>query len=151
LLLIARAAAVGEPPTKGPSGPLTAEQQQRLKQCQGYVRAANLMATLGKDREAIAALRKAIVLHREVLGAVNEAYAHGLDDLAGLYAKRNEFTEAVKARREALEVRTRLYGADQWRVTDTRLAIETIERASRLSAADLSHLREADGLDAQAK
>jgi tetratricopeptide (TPR) repeat protein len=134
-----------------PPPALTQEQQKRLQRRDRLAAEAEKLRAEGKLAEAIAAAEKMLDVEREVLGRVHPDMVGSLHLLADMHEEREAFKEARQARAEALEIQTRLRGADHWRVSDARQALAHSERLAGLSAEQRRLLREAGRLHKQAQ
>ena len=61
----------------------------------------------------------------------------------------NDFDKARAARQVVLDVKTQLYGKEDWRVTDARLELANVEILARLPIDQRQTLREAAKLNGQ--
>jgi tetratricopeptide (TPR) repeat protein len=127
-----------EPPSLSPS-----ERQQRLRERDRLWAEAPKLQAAGKLAEAIAATEKVLAIEHGVFGAGHQETTGTLDYLAELHEGRGDFAAARQARQELLTIRRKLDGAEHWRVTDARLALEDLERRSRMTAAQRQRLGEA--------
>jgi CHAT domain-containing protein/tetratricopeptide (TPR) repeat protein len=135
-------AAGAEPPEPKPA-PLTKEQQEKLKERDRLLQEANRLRADKQEAEATALAEKALVLTREVRGEHHpEALTIGRS-LAQTYEQQANFPAARKLRQQVLATLTRMHGKDHWEVTDARMALEAVERLSRLAPADRRRLAEA--------
>jgi tetratricopeptide (TPR) repeat protein len=123
--------------------PLTAAQQQRLKERDQYAAETAKLRKEGKLAEAIAVCEKMLAIEREVFGNVHKDVAGSLEQLAEIQEEREEFAGARKARVEVLAIQTRLWGEKNWQVTDARLALEDLDRLTRLDPVRRRKLAEA--------
>jgi CHAT domain-containing protein/Tfp pilus assembly protein PilF len=104
----------------------------------------------GESAEAIAAAEKMLDIERKVLGDFNEDVVGSLERLAQLHASRDEFASARRAQQEVVAIRSKLYGEKDWRVTDSRQALEWTTRLPQFSAAERRKLDEARLMTQQA-
>lgn len=144
LALLSSRAAAADPPR---IPPLTSEQQQRLKERDRDGEDSKKLRAQGKLAEAIVACEKMLAIEREVFGNVHEEVAGSLEQLAEMHEQREEFTPAQKARREVLDIQTKLHGKEHWRVTDARFALAGLDQVAQLHADERRLLAEARRLD----
>jgi tetratricopeptide (TPR) repeat protein/CHAT domain-containing protein len=145
LVLATCVAAGAEPPKK----PLTAAQQERLKERDRLEAQARRLGQEGKLVEAVAAWEKKLAIEREVFGNVHDTVAQSLQELANMQEFREDFAAARKVRQEVLAIHTKLHGTKDWRVTDARLALEDSERLARMDAASRQRVGQALDLSTQ--
>ena len=139
-----------EPPAQAAATkPPTAAQQERLKKRDHCFREAQRLRREGKLEEAITATEKMLAIGREVFGDVHADVAFSLEMLARMHEQREAWDAAHKACEEALAVRTKLHGEKNWRVTEARFALESINKLASLTDEQRRKLREARELDAQ--
>jgi CHAT domain-containing protein/tetratricopeptide (TPR) repeat protein len=129
--------------------PLTPAQQAKLKERDRRAAEAHALWGKGEQAAAIAAWQKKLAIEREVFGSLHAEVAASLQQLGWWHVQRKEYDAARPACREVLAIRTKLYGAKDWRVTDARLDLEDLELDARLDAASRQRLREALNLDRQ--
>src|SRR5262249_37643443 len=106
----------------------------KLKEWERLATEGNKLVGQGKYAEAIVIGEKLLVVGRELFGKDHERIVGALEILSGHYEKVRDFAGAQKALQEALAIRTRLYGAEHWRVTDSRLLLEDSRGRTKLSA-----------------
>jgi len=139
--------APGQPQPSGEApvlkSPLTPEQQERLKERDGYGRQANQDEDQGKVHEAIAAAEKMLGIERELFGDVHAAPAATLRRLARLHMACDEFDAARKSAQEVLKIQTKLYGEQSWQATDARWALADVDRAEKMGPDARRRLMEA--------
>jgi tetratricopeptide (TPR) repeat protein len=126
-----------------PSKPLTAEQRAKLKERDRLEAEVKKLYAAGKLAEAIAAVEKGLAIEREVFGPVHQDVADSLGWLTGLHEQREDFESARKARKEVVDIATRLYGRENWRATDARLALANLELKAKLTPEQRQRLRAA--------
>ncbi len=129
--------------------PLTAEQRERLKERDRLTGEAQKLAQAGKLPELIAVLEKELAIEREVFGNLHADVADSLAMLARRYQARQDFATARKALQEVVTIRVQLHGAEDWRVTDARLALEDLGLREKLEPAQRARLVEATRLNNQ--
>jgi tetratricopeptide (TPR) repeat protein len=110
-----------------PAAPLTAEQQQKLKERDRLL--AEMQAIFGQNKlaEGVEKLRQVVAIERTVFGAGAEV-AEWLRLLAMLQEQREDFPAAAEARKEVLAINRRLHGADDWRTMDARRELDNSVR-----------------------
>jgi CHAT domain-containing protein/Tfp pilus assembly protein PilF len=123
--------------------PLTADQQEKLKERDHLAAEANKLQMAGKLAEAIAAMEKAAALHREVWGTDHPAAIGPLNFIADAHEARDEFAAARKSRQEVVRILVKLHGDEHWQVSDARLKLTDLDRLEKMSAADRQRLRSA--------
>jgi CHAT domain-containing protein/tetratricopeptide (TPR) repeat protein len=141
------AGVAGAQPPEPKPGPLTKEQQEKLKERDRYDNEARKLHKEGKLPEAIAAAEKMLAIERQVFGNVHADVVGSLQMLAELHVAREDFAAARKARQEVLAILTKLLSEGHWQVTDARLALADAERLARLAPADRRRLAEATQLN----
>jgi CHAT domain-containing protein/tetratricopeptide (TPR) repeat protein len=140
---------VGLLPAAAPPAGLTTEQQVRLKEAARLGAEASKLLQAGQLAQAEAAWRQKLALERAVHGTDHEVVAGSLEQLATLQASREAFPQARQTREQVLGIRTRLYGAGDWRVTDARLAVQDVDLRARLSPEQRQQLNRATALNGQ--
>jgi tetratricopeptide (TPR) repeat protein len=101
----------------------------------------------GNLTDALTVAERVLWIERRVLGSGNEDVAGTLESLADMREERGEFAPAREARKQVLQIRTRLKGADYWRSTDARLALANCELLERLGGDERKLLRRASALN----
>ncbi len=139
------------PAASRPSPPLTAQQQERLKERDQLAMLAERLRSQGKLPEAIKAAEAMLGIEREVLGETSEDAIGSLELLAQLHQDREDWAAAKKARKEVLNLRSATLPKDHWQVADARWASDNIDTLAKLSNRDRGRLREADRLNQQAE
>src|SRR5262249_36026011 len=145
LVCVATAASIDVPGRK----PLTAAQQEWLKERDRRNAEARKLPAPGKLDEAVAAGEKNLAIEREVFGERHADVVGSLELLAELHQEREDWPAARTARQEVLRLETALHGAADWRVTDARQALADLERWIRRPAGERTRLREAVRLERQ--
>jgi CHAT domain-containing protein/tetratricopeptide (TPR) repeat protein len=130
--------------------PLTAKQKERLQERARVFKEVSRLLQAGKGAEAVALWEKEVARDRKTFGPTHEEVAEALRVLARMHEIREDFPEGRKALREVLAIRTRLYGAKHWRVTDARWAVKSLEIRAGLGAPDRLQLTRAVALERQA-
>jgi CHAT domain-containing protein len=147
--------AFGDPPAAGGNEIGQTSDAQKRKQViaeiQRLVREVNQLKSAGKLAEAIAAGKKAVGLSRGIDGDASEGVASLEDLLAPIYEGREDWPGARAARQTSLAVRQSLYGDNDWRVTDARLALADVDVHMRLDPKGRRELADADLLANQAR
>ena len=149
VVLLLSPAVFAQAPEKKPA--LTPAQQERLKERAQYEQQAAKLRQAGKLEEALVAAGKMLAIEREVLGNENEDVLGSLEQIGQMHDAREDFTAARKAREEMLAIRMKMHGADDWRVTDARLAMEDVGLLEKLPVEDRKALKEAVRADQQAR
>jgi tetratricopeptide (TPR) repeat protein len=140
VLLLTHAAVSQEPKA---AKPLTAEQVAKLRECNQLWSAANKLVAAGKLDDALAAMEKAVTLHREALGRDDADDINPLQFIAEIQAARGDFAAARKRRQEAIDLAMRWYGKEHWQVADARRGLATVDRLEKMPAADRQQLASA--------
>ncbi len=136
-------------PPRPPRPPMNKEQQQKFKELNRVAAERQKLTREGKLEEAIAAAENELTLFREVFGKDHKTVVLLLQTLAQLHERREDWAAARRALQEAADVQRRLYGKEDWRVTDARLAVADLEQRSRLTAEQRGQLRQAAALTQQ--
>jgi tetratricopeptide (TPR) repeat protein/CHAT domain-containing protein len=148
-----KASQARDTPAAPEPGPALApsERQQRLRERDRLWAEAPKLRAAGKLAEAIAATEKVLAIEHGVFGAGHKETTGTLAYLAELHEGRGDFATARQARQEVLTIRRKLDGAEHWRVADARLALEDLERRSRMTPAQRQRLGEASRLNEEAR
>jgi hypothetical protein len=116
----------------------------------------NVLSELGLPDKAATAHRQAWDIRRELLGpddantrASLVALSRDLSAWAGRLEDADDVAQARKVRQQELEVAGQLYTADDWRVTNVRVALRALEPLERLNADQLKRLSKARELHRQ--
>jgi hypothetical protein len=149
LLNPASTCAQPKPADPAKPAPLTAAQQERLKERDRLVAEVGKLRAAGKLAEAIAACANKLAIEREVYGNVHDEVAGSLEELAGLYEEREDFAAARTARREVLKIRVSLHGEQDWRAADARRALVDLDRLAKMTPEQRRSLTEARRADEQ--
>jgi tetratricopeptide (TPR) repeat protein len=140
----------GVPAAEPPAAkPLTAAQQARLKERDRYGDQTDKLRRAGKLVEAIAAAQKMLAIEREVFGDLHEDVIGSLQQIAEMHESREDFVAARQVRREVWDLRKKMHGESDWRVSDARLGVEDVERLAGLEADKRRQLRQASELNQQ--
>ena len=127
------------------------KRQQTTAEIQRLVREANQLRAAGKLEDAVGVGGKAVGLARELDGDVSETVASLEDWLAAFHESREDWSAARTARETALVVRRSLYGENDWRITNARLALADVDLHMRLDAKGRRQLVESDQLTVQVR
>ena len=130
------AAGFATPAASKPSPPLTAQQQDRLKERDQLAMQAEQLRSLGKLPEAIKAAEAMRSIEREVLGETSEDAIGSLELLVQLHQDREDWAAARKAGKEVLNLRSATLPKDHWQVADARWALDNIDTVAKLSDRD---------------
>src|SRR5262249_16484064 len=84
--------------------------------------AAKRLWDTGLRAGAVGAAEKVLAIERDLFGKAHPDLVDTLEMLAGVYAEREDFAAARKARQEVLAIQTQLHGVRDWRVTNARRA-----------------------------
>ncbi|HEX3657360.1 MAG TPA: tetratricopeptide repeat protein [Pirellulales bacterium] len=98
----------------------------------------------GQTADAIAAGEKMLAIERELYRRLTDDLAFSLDWLGERELERENFSQAEKRFREALETRTVVFGAGHWKVTDARLQVEQARLLAKLGPQDRQDILEAE-------
>ena len=101
----------------------------------------------GKTAEAIAAAEAMLAIERRVAGNDHPVVAQSLGWLAELHVEHEDFAAAKKARQEALAILRKRYGEGHWKAIDARLALDDVERQSKMDRDQWHRLAEATRLN----
>jgi hypothetical protein len=82
------------------------------------------LSSEGRPTEALAKAKQMLQIERTILGDNHVETAASWDFIGAQLMKLERFDEAEEAGRQLLAIRTKLYGADDWRVTEARAAVE---------------------------
>ena len=103
----------------------------------------------GKTVEAITAAQGMLAIARRFAGNDDPILATSLGWLAKLHVEREDFAAAKKARGEALDILRKRYGEGHWKAIDARMALDDVERQSKMDRDQLHRLAEAARLNLQ--
>jgi CHAT domain-containing protein/Tfp pilus assembly protein PilF len=146
ILLISIAAVATAAAEPSAEKPLTALEQQRLKERDRYSDESAKLEKEGKLPEAIAASEKMLAIEREMFGNDHADVAGSLGRLARMQQNEDNFEAARQLRREALAIKEKLFGKDSWKVTDARLALADVDIWAKLKPEDRNALAHCDEL-----
>jgi tetratricopeptide (TPR) repeat protein/CHAT domain-containing protein len=121
-----------------------------LKEADGLWKESHELAKAGKLAQAAASAEKVLAIERAVLGPTDVKLTGTLACLAGLYEAQDDFPRARQARQNILTLLIRVYGKDDWRATDARLALENTDRLPSFDPVQRQQLAEAWTLNRQA-
>jgi CHAT domain-containing protein/Flp pilus assembly protein TadD len=137
-------ATLGQPPAGADTAPVvTAAQKEKLRERDRLDQESRALAKAGRLGEAVAAAERCLALERAVLGAAHPDVLVSVQWLAGLHERRENWSAARMARREAVDLLVKLRGSNDWTVTDARLALADAERFAGMPTADRAALRRA--------
>ena len=134
------------PPEKKP---LTAEQQEWRKEAKKWGDETAKLRKEGKLEEAIAAAEKMLAAEVKVHGELHDDPIGSLGQIAECREQLEQFVEAKKVREQILELQTKRFGKDDWRVIDARLAVANADLQSQLSKDQRRELLKATQLSRQ--
>jgi CHAT domain-containing protein/tetratricopeptide (TPR) repeat protein len=129
--------------------PLTDQQRERLQERDRLLSEAQKLAQAGKLMEANTAFEKKLAIEREVFGEVHDVVADSLARLARGYEARQNFAAARNALQEVVAIRVQLHGAQHWRVSDARLALQDLGLREKMKPEQRARLGEASWLNQQ--
>lgn len=125
---------------------LTPAQRQRIRQAVSERLESKTLASHGDLTGAMAAIRRALAIEREVFGENHQMVADTLESLAESCEALGDYPGARAARQQVLDIRTRLLGRVHWEVTGARLALADCVRLAELSPTARQELKSADRL-----
>ena len=102
-----------------------------------------------KYDDAVIAAKKVLRERQTEFGEKSVEASEVIEFIAEALELVERYDEALANRRQVLAIVSKLYGADDWRVTDARLAVADLEAARKLSPNNLRRVREAVALDAR--
>ena len=147
MLMLLPAVVFAQAPEKKPA--LTPAQQERLKERAHYEQQTAKLRQAGKLEEALAAAEKMLTIEREVLGNENEDVIGSLELIGQMHVARRDFAAVRRTREEVLTIRTKMHGAEDWRVTDASLKLKDVESLEKLSANDRKAMQDVALADQQ--
>jgi len=118
-------------------------ERNRLWEEAGQLRAA------GKLAEALERHSRQLVLQRELFGDKTIGEAEAFEQIALNERDRQHWAEARTAAAEALAIREKVHGRDDWRTLDARIFQADIERWSKLNDKDHETLRQTEAASAR--
>jgi CHAT domain-containing protein/Flp pilus assembly protein TadD len=127
----------------------TTQQQERLEERDRYGEKAKKLRSEGKLKESIAAVEEMLAIERGVYGDEHEDVAGSLELLADMHEELEAWDAARQARQKVLNVVAILFGEEDYRVTNARLALANLERVARLTKKQRQQLAEVDELGDQ--
>jgi CHAT domain-containing protein len=117
---------------KAPSK-FSAEQQERIQQRDRYGEEVKKLRVDGKFDDALALARKMLAIDEEIFGKEHNLTALSLTLVADIQAQKEDLTGARQTCLNVLTLRRKLHKADHWRTTDAQLALDRVERLTKLS------------------
>jgi CHAT domain-containing protein len=151
---MASALGQGPPRSQTPARALTADQRQRLAVSNEQTKTALDAANKSRDfASAIPAVQATLEARRQVYGGDHDEVAQALDTLAQLYGLSGNPAAQSDARRQIVEMMSRLHGDGNWRTVDARLKASDQERIAAMTPEMKRRLDQAsrDFLQATAK
>ena len=142
--LVAWRLIVGASPSRGDEAAALAETTPTLAERDQLYERAQKLAAEGDLTEALEIARQMLAVDVRLFGEIHDDVAGGCDIVAGYLERLDRYPEAIDARSKQLEILTALHGADDWRVTDARLAIAFSHRKSKLTDDERGELAAAD-------
>jgi CHAT domain-containing protein len=124
-------------PASAPAQQKQSDERDRLVKQIGELRQA------GRFDESVSLAERALELERKAGGKTTAGLAEALTRLAELHELRGDWPKALASRKQALAVRERVDGNDQWRTTDARLALTLAERVAALGEKDRAKIARA--------
>ncbi len=128
-----------EPKATLPKG-FTIEQQALLREAEERVLQAGKLRQQGKLAEAIVAAEKALAAQQKVLGEEHNATVVMLDQIATMQEELERFDESTITRERIQEIQTKRFGQEHWRVTDARVAINSLRVVQKLTSEQRTEL-----------
>ena len=144
LLFMACVVIAQEPMPKEKAKELTTEQKELVKEARKWDKETSKLREEGKLKEAIAAAEKMLAAEMKVYGELHEEPVGSLKLIATMQEQLEQFGEAKKTRQRLIDLQTKRFGKEEWRVTDARTALQSLEIVERLSENDRSELRRAE-------
>jgi tetratricopeptide (TPR) repeat protein len=95
-------------------------------------------------------LNDKLAIERQLFGNMHEEVANSLQLFARMQEAGEDFAAARKALQEVLTIKRKLHGREHWKVTDARLALDDLERRTRMTPAQRQRLGEAERLHGEA-
>jgi CHAT domain-containing protein/tetratricopeptide (TPR) repeat protein len=150
VLVLTDALAPADPPPASKVARLSeADRKKLLAERDRYDKQSTDLEAQRKYAEAIAAAEKMLAIERRVFGDVAEDVAGSLERIGRWHLERDEFALARKAFEERLSIKLKLYGERDWRVTNARQDLLTVDAQARLSPEQRRELVEAEGTMSQ--
>lgn len=126
---------------------ISPDHQAKLKQRDALSERVKSLQAKGKFVEAAEALGQIMAIEREVLGEESADVADSYGWLAEVQEAAENFAAAETSRQKALDILTKHYGNDHYRVTDAQWSLTTTRQIDRLDPAGRSALARAGELD----
>lgn len=145
LVFFATQPVCGQPAAEG-SGP-TAEQMSRLQEVPALSKEAMEFFRQGKLEEASTTYEQVLLIQRDAYGPTHERLLVPLNIVASLREQQGNFPAARKWREVRLAVCLKVYGPNDWRTVDARLAVKQFDRLDQLTAEERQQLIEAQRLN----
>jgi CHAT domain-containing protein len=130
---------LAQTPTKEP----TAEQKEKVRERDAFLRQGSQYFREGKYPEAITAAQKALAIERE-FGADRPDEVWILEKIASVHIRTEDFAAAQAVRRDVLRIQTKMHGESSWQGIDARLNLEHMETLAKLDRKARQELAEAD-------
>jgi hypothetical protein len=123
--------------------PLTAQQQEQLRQADSAGEQANKLYAEAKYGEARAALEKKVALERQALGVPQARLAGSLAYLVVVQERLGDYAAAQRTTEEWVGIQTKLEGENHWRTANAVWVQKRCERLASLSADEQRRFQEA--------
>lgn len=139
--------AVAQP--EAPAAQPTPEQIARLNDTSALTKESLEFFRQGKLEEACTVYEKVVQIYREAFGPTSDKLLVPLHSLASIREQQPNFAKARPLREERLKICEKVYGRDDWRTVDARLAVKLLDRLEQLSVEECQQLAEAQRLNLQ--
>jgi tetratricopeptide (TPR) repeat protein/CHAT domain-containing protein len=126
--------------------PLTAEQQEKLKERDRLNAEMPKLAQAKKYDEMLRTAERIVQLTKEARGEEDAEVVVFLDASAGLQRGLGEWEAAVRTREELLSLQIKRLGKDHWQVADARRAVQDAQQLVKMSPEDRRGVFEAEAL-----
>ena len=133
--------------TAASSQELPDQAKAQLKERNRLWKESHTLHGQGKLAQAITAAQTVLAIERKVLAADDPDLAVSLDWLAQLSFQRKDFTAALAARQEALQIVQKRFGEAHWKATDARLAVHDVKLQASLTGEQREGLAQASRFD----
>lgn len=120
---------------------------EKLKERDSLRKEAVRLRGEGKPVEALAMGRKVLAIERTILPVDAEDLLNSIKWLAATAEQAEDWQTAESLRKESLEWCKKHRGAEHWKTTDARLALDDVRRRATLAAADRRDLKRAVDLN----
>lgn len=137
-LLLLSLFAIAQSPV--PKKERTAEQKEALAEAQKWSREMASLREAGKLGEAIEAARKVLAAEIKLDGEAHDRPVGTLILIAEMQEELEKFGEAKTTRERVLKAESGRFPKDHWKVTDARVALESLAALAKLNAADRREL-----------